>query len=259
MSYFWVHSSWSSCHNSLLRLLLASGSPFELRFPPYTVPYDPPEHSLLYTVGRIRRAISETQNGQRTSDRDQKDHWMWPFILSKLLQLMTLSTPAAASLWDMLEIWLEHGALPPMEVVLERFEEVGKPQEKLDQLYFRIESPQVYTEPYSHVYDSISNRESIGFMFFRMPVLQPGPGSPAVEVWYLRICSQVTQESITTLAPKLQTSDKITFEELVRYHNPHNAKAILRYVEKSKTLLKEHGDGGTRVLARGLRDVQIGI
>lgn len=132
---------------------------------------------------------------------------MWPFILSKLLQLMTLSIPVATPLWDMLEVYLEYGALPPLEVVLERFENVDKPGKTLDQLYFRIESPEVYTEPHIHVYRNISDFDSIAYMFFRMPVLGNGPGAPAVEIWYLRMCSQVTEESITTLAPKLQTSD----------------------------------------------------
>jgi hypothetical protein len=176
--------------------------------------------------------MSESATKQPKSN---KDMWLWPLVLSKLLESLVLSTPIAAQLWEMIEIWLENGATPPLEIFLEMFS-----CEDDKRICLRVdESSDVESIGSSMIeyrgQEIGSSRteytgQEIGVICFRLPILEDPASSSPSNIWHMRTNFEVRMDNIDKLVPRLQTYRSITFTELVHYHNPLNAETLLRYV-----------------------------
>ncbi|KAH6869180.1 hypothetical protein B0T10DRAFT_569027 [Thelonectria olida] len=241
LSYFWFHGRWSRAHTSLLRRLLGAGTPFNLRFPRPPPSKNATEDSSLvvgYPASYIRDSLRRSAATQEP--KTNRDIWLWPVMLSKLLESLVLSTPALVQLWEKLEVWLEFGAMPPLEILLERFdEEYGEAREKqLTKLFRQVNTSDGESIRSDFAESAEEKADSIGYIFFRLPVAQDRLSGSPVEVWYLRTAFAVRKDNICKLIPHLQTSRSITFTELVRYHNPPNVKGLLEYIDRSQALLE---------------------
>lgn len=81
-------------------------------------------------------------------------------------------------------------------------------------------------------------KERLGYLFFWLPVFPDGPpNNSPMDMWYLLMCFDVDEETIGKLVPHLQTGNCISFAELVWYHDPHNAEALLGYGERTRALV----------------------
>ncbi|RYP66289.1 hypothetical protein DL771_007871 [Monosporascus sp. 5C6A] len=238
-SYFWVHGRWSRAHTSLLRRLLAADTPFNFRFLKDPSLNDE-DDVALYPASFIRQSL-----GRRVATQEPKtnrDIWLWPVMLSRLLESLVLSTPASVRLWEKLGVWLEFGAMPPLEILLKRLdeEEDEARQKQLTKLFRRFSTSSVEStlSDLAERYELGADR--IGYIFFRLPVAEDRMSGSPVEIWDLRTNFTVRKDNIGKLVPHLQTSSSITFTELVRYHNPPNAKGLLGYIDRSQALLEAH-------------------
>jgi hypothetical protein len=239
--YFWVHGRWTRAHNSILHRLLAADTPFNLPFLPCppTKDTDATDPLGIYPASFIREIVRKRAIAQQSEVN--RDLSLWPVTVSKLLESLVLSTPAAVQLWEKLEVWLQFGAMPPIEITFERFDKEADNtrDEQLTRLFLQFSESDVESIGDHYAEADLDNPDVLGYVFFRLPVVHKGGvSSPLVEIWYFRTTFTVRKDNIGKLVPHMQTSGSITFRELVRYHNPPNAKRLLEYINRTQALIE---------------------
>lgn len=147
-------------------------------------------------------------------------------------------------------IWLMYGVMPPLNIFLERHGgKEGDDQPAKPCLWIETrDGLQIHSE----VSRDKSTEEGEVSLFFRLPVVAvqaqtqgqdpAGNGatpSSSAEIWNLQIVQKLSADDIEKLVPCLQAAgDSITFEELVCYHNPPNAKVLLEHTRRNRTLFE---------------------
>lgn len=183
--------------------------------------------------------------------------WFWCTALSTLLEHFVWRVPARTFLWEILEVWLEHGATPPLGVRLGLFsyeEWKARRAERKAMRAMWAAPPLISVPPSGDRSDLESTDESatssdsdseeeeypVGYILVRLPVTQNGTTSSSVDMLDLQIRLDTNRHTLGGLIPHLQTSGAVTLADLVRYHNPPNAKTLLGYIDRSQALRDEH-------------------
>ncbi|OAQ75403.1 P-loop containing nucleoside triphosphate hydrolase [Purpureocillium lilacinum] len=270
---------WSHSHSSLLRILLAASSQNGLRFPES---HRETAEGLIFMTADCDIAWPQKlarRLGAGHVDVHRPEHhkvvWFWPAILSNLLIffIRCVGAPARTFLWEAIEIWLEHGAAPPLdiqrgrpspeELVAQRREwKATRAVSRAKQAERKAKRAALHLNPALSDGEVGDEWDTFGLVgsdehwtlpdediFSRLPIIQSSTTRMAVDILDLQIYVNYFQVApVGRLVPHLETTGYITFADLVRYHNPPNAKALLGYIDRSQVLLEENASlNGDRV------------
>lgn len=197
------------------------------------------------------RKLTSTLVDERVDVHRPEHHkvvWFWPLMLLRLVSFLVWEggAPPRTPFWEALEVWLEHGASPPLDIQHGR---ISKEEWKATQAERKAKraalplncapSDDGEGDEWDTMIDSDACWEFPGdYILFRLPVIQSSTTRMAVDILDLQAFNRY--DPLREFGPHLLRPGYITFADLIRYHNPPNAKALLSYVDRSQAWLDEY-------------------
>jgi hypothetical protein len=141
--------------------------------------------------------------------------WIWLVILPSIVNALIFSAinrKLSSQFWEFLEVWLEFGAIPPLDIE-----------------YSEFESPK----------DEWSSPVGERAVRYKVPVHSKYRDGVAVVKSGFR-CKTVSESLIVT---RLGTSKSGSFAGLVKSHRPRNAEILLGYIDRNLAVMRSELKG----------------
>ena len=211
------------CFISTLRLLLSAGAPLDIPLPirqgTLTGP-KVPGLSPIFEFVRIQDALEyvaldKVYDSQSSLESPHRfDGCVWAIALRGIIATLMVASSKTRRLWECLEVWLEFGAMPPMDFV-----------------YFGID-----------VEDENEMPERVMAVLYKIPVHSKYRDRVClVEAGYVDYDGHIASEATRPLA----ASNSFSFAELVVHYQPTNLAVLLGYIERNlavaRAKMKEQG------------------
>jgi hypothetical protein len=220
-SFFWME--YPRCYTTTLRILLHAGAPLDIPLPVA------PTQLQCYNDGACLVGIwhvVEYLAGDKALHPNPKRKvpatlagWMWLVVLPSIVDTLifsTISHKVTFQFWEFLEVWLEFGATPPLDIV--------------------------YSEPESPRSEGSSPVEEMAVRY-KVPIHSKyRDGVTVVESGFR--CKAVSESLIVG---RLGTSKRSSFADLVKSHRPQNAGILLGYIDRNLAVMRGKMKGQTSV------------
>lgn len=217
-SFFWTE--YPRCYTSTLRLLLNAGAPLDVPVPVTPVHIHPNDNDYTYLVRiwHVLEFLARDKALHPKPNPEGPDHlagWTWLVVLPSIMHTLIISTmdrkaQCTLQLWEFLEVWLEFGAMPPVDIVYAELEILRK-EGIAKQVAVRYKVP---------VHSKYRNRVHV-------------------------IKSGFKTVSEGEIMSRLGTSKGVSLADLVKSHRPPNTAILLGYIDRNLAVVRGKMRGQT--------------